>query len=907
MGVERFSVNGVERSFESSDTDSALDVVRDQIGLTGAKRVCEAGACGACTVLVDGAPAASCLMPSDTLGGRRVVTVEGLGGGDRLHPVQRAFLAQDAVQCGYCTPGFVLAGVAFFEDWRAEHGTGVPPESEIRAALSGQLCRCGCYLRILDAVREACAGRYDDGDDAVAHRHETLEKVTGRAEYTTDVRYPSQLEGVLVTSPYANAVVREMDDGAAAGLPGVRAVVRLLPEGGRIRHAGQEIVAVAADTAAAAREAAAAVKIRYDHSPAATSMDAAMAEGAPLVYGPKDRKSAPSAGEVPVLFPRRRWRGNVCSPAPPLAGRAARADRAVRRAFEEGTGAGQEAAPRAEGAGQGGAVVDGVWRTAGQSHVPLEAHACVASWDGDSLTVHLSTQAVSLVAHAVARRWHLKSDQVRVLADHVGGAFGAKQGLTAEAVAAIELSRASGRPVRVVLDQRAELAVGGHRPASRTHLALRTGADGGLTALRVEAFADTGTALGSDIAKVAGLLYPGAPRTLRDHSVVSHRPPGKPFRAPSGPPAFWALEQAVDEAAHRQGRDPLELRRAWDTEPVRRRLYDWVATATPWPERGPVAAGGGPVRRGLGLAAAAWYYYLQPRTKVRARVDTEGVEISVATQEIGTGCRSLLVSVFADGLGLAPGEVRARIGDSRLTPGPLAAGSSTTASLVPAAHDTLDRLRRRLLATATRELGLRAAAVALDGIRHAGGTVTWREALRLAAPTEVTGRRPRDRGRRPEPWYSPFFGRGQGAPSIVQVTEVEVDERFGLVRVVRTWCGLAVGRAVRPVLATTQCHGAVIQSIGQTLYEERLTDPATGLTLHTSLENYPIPGIGDVPEITVDFVPGGFDHVAQQAVGLAELAALATPASIGNAVFHATGRRMRSLPLDPAQLLGEAE
>lgn len=894
MSQQRFRVNGVERGLAASDDESGLDVLRDRLGLTGAKRVCEAGACGACMVLVDGAPTASCLLPADELDGRNVVTVEGVGDGLRLHPVQRAFLATDAVQCGYCTPGFVLAGVAFFESWRREHGTGVPPEDELRRALSGHLCRCGCYLRILDAVRAACAGRYDT--QAVrSQRDETVEKVTGRAVYTTDVRCPEQLEGVLVTSPVAHAVVEEIDDRAASRWPGVRAVVRLLPEDGRVRHAGQEILAVAADTAATARAAAASVKVRYDTAPAVTTMLQATAEGAAAVYGPGERKRAPSAGEVPQLFARRRWRGNVCSPAPPWPGPAAGTDRAARRAVD------------AQDAADGGELVDGVWTTAAQSHVPLEAHACVASWDDEGLVVHLSTQAISMVAHAIARRWKLRADQVRVHAEHVGGAFGAKQALTAEAVAAIELSRAAGCPVRVVLDQRREFAVGGHRPASRVELALATGAGGDLAALRVDAYADTGVAFGSDIAKVAGLLYPGAPRSLRDHSVVTHTPPGKPFRAPSGPPAFWALEQAVDEAAHRLRRDPLELRREWDQEPVRQRLYDWAESATPWRERGPVAAGQGSVRRGIGLASGAWYYYLQPRTRVRVRVDADGVEVGVAVQEIGTGCRSLLTGVFAEGLGLAPGEVRTRVGDSRLPPGPLAAGSSTTASLVPASHDALAKLRRRLLHAAVRERGLRAAEPTAAGIRHADGLVPWRAALPMAAPLEVTGRRPRDRGPRPQPWYSPFFGRGRGAPSIVQVSEVEVDERFGLVRVIRTWCGLAIGRAMRPVLATTQCHGAVLQSLGQTLYEERLTDPATGLTLNTSLENYAIPGIGDVPEITVEFVPGGFDHVAQQAVGLAELAALATPASIGNAVFHATGRRMHALPVGPRQLLQEAE
>nr|AGD95045.1 oxidase [Streptomyces melanovinaceus]BAO84851.1 putative dehydrogenase [Streptomyces melanovinaceus] len=894
VSEQRFSVNGRSHHIDVREDETALDVVRDGLGLTGAKRVCEAGACGACALLVDGVPSASCLIPADALDGAAVTTVEGVADPSRLHPVQLALMAEDAVQCGYCTPGFVVSAVAFHDTWRREHDRGRPSVEEVRRALAGHLCRCGCYLRIVEAVRAACEGRYDS-TDATPRRHEAREKVTGRARYTTDVRHPGQLEGVVVTSPVGNAVVHDIDDSTARSMPGVHAVVRLLADDGKVRYAGQEVLAVAADTLPLARAAAATVKIVCTGGPVVTGMDRARADDAPLVYGAEERGKAPSAGEVPVLFGRWTWRGNVRAPKPPVPGtRAARRGRQVRAVC---------AGPGADPRGGDAQTVSSVWTTSAQSHVPLEPHACVASWDDDGLTVHLSTQGVGMMAHAIARRWKLKSRQVRVLAEHVGGAFGAKQTLTAEAVAAVELSRATRRPVRVALGQRDELAIGGNRPGTETHLALAAGPTGDLRALSADAYAATGAAVGSEVAQLCGLLYPGPPRLLRDHSVLTHTPPGKPFRAPSGPPAFWALEQAIDEMAHRFGEDPLDLRRRWDTEPVRRRLYDWADEATPWRARGPVAVDTGPLRRGLGLATASWYYYLQPLTRVRAAVDDGGLVVSVALQEIGTGCRSVLVSVFADAFGLAPAEIRARIGDSRLPRGPLAAGSSTTASVVPAAHDAAARLKARVTSVVARDRGLTGARPTADGIRHAAGTIGWREALHAAAPVEVTGRRPRDAGPRPRPWYSPFFGRGRGTPSIVQVTEVEVDERYGLVRAVRTWCALAAGRPARPELATTQVHGAVIQSLGQTLYEERLVDPATGVTLPVSLENYAVPGIADVPEIEVAFLDGGFGHVPQQAVGIAELAALTTPASIGNAVFHATGRRLRSLPLRPGPLL----
>lgn len=866
MSEHRWKVNDRERTVTSEPGDSVLDVVR-RLGLTGTKRVCGAGACGACTVLVDEEPTAACLVPADSVNGQSVRTVEGIADDSAPNAVQRALLAADAVQCGYCTPGFVVAATAFRTRWRAEHGAVEPPAHEVHAALAGNACRCGCQLRIVEAVRRACAGEVYDPPV----RHDALAKVTGRAVYTADVRLDGQLDGVLVRSPHPHALVRRVDEAAARAVPGVRAVVRLVEPGERVRFAGQEVAAVAADSPAAARAGAAALVVDYQVLPFAVSDPAG-----PPVYDGRDRRKAPSAGEVPDPFGRWRWEGNVRSP------RRTGPSRAVRRAF---AGPGPE--------------VRGTYSTGSQSHVPLEPHACVAHWRADELLVHLSTQAVSYVAGVIARRYRLRRDRVRVVAEHVGGAFGAKQDLTAEAVAAIELSRAAGQPVRVVLDLAEELTAGGHRPAATAEVRLKLTGDGDLAALDIDATAEGGTAVGSDVARVAGLLYPGPPRRLVDRSLVSNTAPGKPFRAPSGPTAFWALEQAVDEAAALLSADPLDLRSRWDRDPNRRRLYDWVREATPWP--GP-APGGGRVRRGYGLAAATWHYYLQPLTKVRVRVRRGAVEVDVAVPEIGTGARTLLAGEVAGALGLAPGEVVVLTGDSRLVPGPVAAGSSLTASLGPAAHDAATRLRDRLAEAASRRFGLVDAVAAPDGVRHGAGLLPWRAVLREVEVT-VVGRRPRDRGPRPRPWYSPAFGEGRGQPSVVQVSEVEVDLELGTVQVPRVWCGLSVGRVAHPVMATTQVHGAVVQAIGQTLYEERRVDPGTGRTLTTDLEDYALPGLADVPEIEVGFVGEGFDHVPRRAVGLAEVAALAAPASIGNAVHAATGHRYRRLPLTPRTVL----
>src|SRR6478736_5044692 len=190
------------------DPDALLvDVVRDALDLTGTKLVCGAGVCGACTVLVDGVPAVSCLMPAVAATDRSITTVEGIGA-TGLHQMQKAFMAHDALQCGFCTPGFIVEAAAFHDSWRATKGTAVPSREEIGAALSGHLCRCGAYDGIFHAVTEACEGRFD-GDNIVSPRLEARDKVTGAAKYTVDIRHDGQLEGIILRSPFAHARIVE--------------------------------------------------------------------------------------------------------------------------------------------------------------------------------------------------------------------------------------------------------------------------------------------------------------------------------------------------------------------------------------------------------------------------------------------------------------------------------------------------------------------------------------------------------------------------------------------------------------------------------------------------------------------------------------------------------------------------
>jgi xanthine dehydrogenase YagR molybdenum-binding subunit len=295
--------------------------------------------------------------------------------------------------------------------------------------------------------------------------------------------------------------------------------------------------------------------------------------------------------------------------------------------------------------------------------------------------LHVSTQAAAHVAQQVAKRFGLPEENVRLIAEHVGGGFGAKLQLTPETVAAAELARAAGRPVRVVLERSEEMTVGGYRPGAEIDLALLSSRTGRLRALQIDAYADAGVAAGSQVALFARMMYPAVAKRLFDYNVLSHLPPGKPFRGPSGPVTAWALEQAVDEAAIALGEDPIVLRRRWDCDPLRQRLYDWAQAHELWRSRPAAGSQQGRFRRGVGVAAANWVYFFQKDCAIQAGVEGGRLYVATAVQDPGTGIRSVLAEAVAGAFGVEAAEVQVRIGDTRLARGPVSSASRTTATM----------------------------------------------------------------------------------------------------------------------------------------------------------------------------------------------------------------------------------
>jgi xanthine dehydrogenase YagR molybdenum-binding subunit len=886
--MSTMTINGRPETLPDDPDALLVDVIRDRCGLTGTKLVCGSGVCGACTVLLDGAPVVSCLVPAQAAGGKTLTTIEGIGG-EKLHPVQKAFMAHDALQCGFCTPGFVVEAVAFHDRWRTAKGTATPSRQEIAAALSGHLCRCGAYEGIFRAVAEACAGRFD-GNDPVAPRLEARDKVTGLARYTVDIRHDGQLEGVILRSPVAHAKIIGLDLAPARAISGVAAAVSLLAEDNMVRFVGAPIAAVAAKDRATALAAIAAIGFDRQDLPAVIGLDAARRADAPVVFEKPNRKRAGSVSEgAGGPAP---WNGNVRGPSAPFAQKGKRAKGWIAAAREA----------------RDPLLVEGTFRVSTQQHACLEPHAAVAHFDGDRLTVHISTQAVHDAMQKIAKRYRLAHDKVRVIADHIGGGFGSKSSLGLETIAAIELAREAKAPVRVAFDREEELSVTGYRPAAEMKISLLPSSEGNLKALSVSAHADTGAATNSLIAGLARLIYPAEAKELIDFDVLSNLPPGAPFRGPGGPPMAFALEQAIDEAALRMKVDPIHLRKRWDPDPNRQRLYDWAAGLDVWRNRKPASAQSGRYRRGVGVATGYWLYLWQTGSSVELAIKGGRIIASCAVQDIGTGTRSVIANTVAKAFDLEPQDIEVRIGHSNLPEGPGSGGSRVTSSVVPPTLLAIEKLKAEIAKTVSRT-------------PMPGSNAPWRELIAASPDLSVSAERPKD-GKPPPGMRSPlrdvgFMGLvfsfmlrtfnhmvvGAGVPSSVQVMEVEVDTWLGHVRVLNAWTGLAIGKLAAPALARSQAAGAVIQGIGYALYEARETDPLTGHVLSGSMEDYRIPGIADMPHLDVHFDEAGFDHVPGGSVGIGEVSTVPTSPAIANAIQNAIGVRLTEIPFRPDRLV----
>ena len=878
----RLTLNGQDMSV-GAPPETVIDLLRDKLGLTGTKLLCESGGCGACTVLVDGVPTETCKLASQDVAGRSVTTIEGITPDVGLDPVQRALIAYDAIQCGYCIPGIVVAARAYVDGWKALRGTARPEIHDVAGALDGHLCRCGAYPAIIGAIQAASAGEFDD-PAPVAGRPDAPAKVTGAARFTVDIQLPGMLHGRILRSTEPHADVVAVSTIGAEQIPGVAAIIDLLGKNRRVHYVGQPIAAVAATDLATAKRAVAAIEVTYEPLPFAVGIAAARAPDAPDLIGRRFvLTSNYEAAYFAATLPRQ---GNMRGPMSLLAKRRFTARKRVEAARADGDDL----------------LVAGTWTAASQTHAAPEPHAAVASWDGDLLTVYLSTQSVSESAKQLAKRLGLDRENVRVVAEHVGGAFGAKQGLPEPGLTAALLSQAASAPVRLVHDVAEELAYGGYRPGAQMDLAVLGSTDGDLRAVTAAAYMDSGDSAGQTVAGTMRFSYPGPPMSLLDYDVVSNGAPAKPFHAPGAPVALFALETAIDELAERLGSDPIEMRRGWEPRSGRMALYEWAASHPLWLKRSD-ADRNGDTLRGVGVAFGTWHYAYDPATKVRVRTTDTGLVVETGTQEIGTGTTHSLAVAVAEAFGVPSGDVEVRIGDSKLGHGPTTSASRTTPALVPTAQAAAAELRIGLVEFANQNLGLDGATAVQGGLNHAGEFVPWADLWPRLQGRSTTKKRPREEHIPVTPVAVAGAKLGWGITDAAHIVVVDVDCASGEVRVTDAAVALAAGPIHTPQQAISGVHGAFARGLGEALLEARITDPATGIVTTDSYAEYRLLTMSEMPNVEVTFLEDTYDYTPAGVSGIAELAITSIPAAAANAVADATGWRPRRIPITPQDVL----
>lgn len=679
-------------------------------------------------------------------------------------------------------------------------------------------------------------------------------KSSGKAKYSNDINRPQLLAGVLYPSPHAHAILKKVDTTAAAKLPGVAAIHRIIKDGAELSYAGEPILALAADTEAHAYDALAAIKIEYEVLPHAVKESVSKAPGAPNVD--KDKN---------VLSGRASNKGNVD---------AALAAAAV--------------------------TIDAHYSVPAISHCCLEPHGLVAEWNGDKLTVWCSTQATQGVAGELARAFNVPTANVICITHVMGGGFGSKFQAGVEGVACAHLARQAKRPVKLFLDRKEEHSAG-IRPSASAR--IRAGADksGKLIAFWSEQQGSPG--LGTSANFPLPYVYENVPNVrLKMDSIRLNQHMTRAYRAPGHPQACFVMESAMDDLAAKLGLDPLAVRLQNLPDGLIGDIYrkelaigaDLFGWKSKW--RAPGDPTQSPIKRGVGLGLHKWGGTGIPGEQVRVNINPDGSVLArSSTQDLGTANRTVLAIVTAEILGLKPEDITVQIGESNWEKSHGSGGSTTCPSTAPATLYAVTEARDNFLAKLAlnlkepvEELSLKEGQLLIRG----KAALPWKDACRKLGvePVEVVG----------------TFRTAPGISSVnvggCQFAEVEVDSETGFVRVKEVVAVQDCGTIINKLACEAQVAGAVVMSVNAALFEERVMDQATGRLLNPDMEFYKLGCLSDMPRIKVHMFDDPIS-ISRGVIGIGEPPTISTMAAIGNAVANALGVRVPNAPLTPRNVL----
>jgi putative selenate reductase molybdopterin-binding subunit len=870
------------------------------LGWFGVKNGCDAGDCGACTVLVEGSPIHSCLFPAVRAEGRQVTTIEGMARQGALHPMQQAFLDAQGFQCGFCTAGMIMTAAGLSADQRAD----------LPRAMRGNLCRCTGYRAIGDAIQGV---RLVEEDAPGASCGRSLPAPAGRAVvsgeplYTGDVVMEGLLHLKLVRAPLAHGRIRAISKDKALAYPGVHAVLtwedspplhystarhedhRLDPDDTVVldrivRFHGQRIAAVVADTEAAAEAACRLIEVDYEAFPTVFDAAVALAPGAPILHekGPGSRICAPDRNLVAEIH------GNVGDPDAGIAAATV--------------------------------VHQAVYEPNRLQHAHLETHASL-SWidEAGRLNIRTSSQTPFLTRDALSRIFALDPAAIRVFAARIGGGFGGKQEMLTEDICALATLK-TGRPVMLEFSRADEFTGATSRHSMRVDVRVGARADGTLSSLQMTVLSNTG-AYGNHGAQVlfhgcgeAIALYRCANKRVDGYAAYTNLPPAGAFRGYGLSQTAFAIESAIDEVCRGLHVDPFEFRLRNAVRPGEPMIsthigYEDVEFGSYGLDqclslvRAALARG----RQGSAPTSAEWFVgegmamsmleCAPPgghRSQARIELAQDGTYcLAIGSAEFGNGSATVHRQIAATALGTIASRIHLVSSDTAKTGYDTGTYGSTGTVVAGKAVELASlALSRVLLTFAAEQSGVPERDCRMESERIVCGN----QAIALADLAEAASRAGRVLGAMRKADASP-----RSVAFNVQGFRVAVHRVSGQIAILQSAHAADAGRVMNPLQLRGQIEGAVVQALGSVLYEHMDYD-ADGRMTNPSFRNYHIPAFADAPRTEVYFAQS-FDEIGPLgAKSMSEAPFNPVAPAFANALRDATGIRFCAPPFTPDRI-----
>lgn len=913
-------INDKEYRLSVSDHEMLSSVIRDKANLTGTKLGCEQGSCGACTVLIDNKPILSCITPAVRYEGARITTIEGLAQNGKLHGLQKKLVEKGAIQCGYCTPGMIMSALGYL------YQNPEPTIHEIKEAISGNLCRCTGYKKIIEAISEyvleknksvvvngKVPGKETHSDFHVVGKPipyiEAVKKVKGEADYADDIKLKNTLYCKFLRSKYPHAKIDSFDLSKARDLQGVRAIITgkdlpisfgVLPISEnetamaveKTRYIGEIVASVAADTEEIAAKACELIEVKYTQLKPFFEIE----------------DSLEDIGTNEKIHSHTRTNNNIHKTAELRFG------------------------DQNEGLQNSQYTSKFDFQFQGLNHAFTEPHSATAYWDENGLTIITSTQVPHYLHKYLAKVLEVPMNRVRVIKPYVGGGFGGKSDPFPHEMIVAQLSRITGKPVHVRLNREEVFLTNHGRHPTKMTMQLGMEKDGKFKVLDADILIDGGAygSFGVVTTYYNGVLLQ-APYNIdnfgfRTRRVYTNKPQCGAMRGHGAVNSRFAIESLIDDLARKSNVDPCDLRLKNFLDSNTLTVGQFRITSngsveslrtvmekSKWKEKF------GKLEEGHGIGVACGFYISgsalrihwneYPQSVVHLKLDLDGrVLISSGASDIGQGSDTMLAIIVAEVLGISIDNIFVLAADTLLTPIDLGSYSSRVTFMAGnAAKMAAENLKNKILEAISIDINVSKEELNIthDKVFSNDRSIdlNWNDAVKIATKTigalTVSGY-----------YNSPKLGgdfKGAGAglsPSYsfgAVIAEVKVSMETGQVKVLNLWGAHDCGRAINPLAVEGQLEGSWHMGLGQALSEEMRY--YEGLLLNGNLLSYKVPTSLDTPDMDTSIIESIDPEGPFGAKECGEGALHPSIPAIANAIYDAIGVRVTSLPIRAEEIL----